>query len=145
VSFEDVMLRRLSECHAEACTEILASVKAGRSISDAVTDALEALPASKTRELRRWLEDWEAWEEWLRFKDAGWKIGRGRHNKSFLYVTPPSGTKADKKLRPSDRAVAAGANVRSVVHVSSRESHAYSAATGHSTEMLEELTYQIAS
>ena len=75
MSFEDVMLERLAECHAEACEEVIASMKSGRSISDAVTDAIEVLPASKTRELRRWLEDWEAWEEWHAFKKRGWKSG----------------------------------------------------------------------
>jgi hypothetical protein len=111
MGFEDVMLKRLAECHAEACDEVLASMKSGRVISDAVSDAIEALPASKTRELRRWLEDWEAWEEWQAFKKKGWKIGRGRYNSKVLYVTAPKQTPDDAAL-PSERAVAAGANVR---------------------------------
>ena len=73
-NFETVMLERLAECHVEACEEVLASIKAGRSLNDAVLDAIEALPSNKTRGLRRWLEDWESWEEWQEYERAGWRV-----------------------------------------------------------------------
>ncbi len=113
MSFEDVMMQRLSKCHTEACDEILASVKAGRSLSDAVTDAIEALPASKTRDLRRWLEDWEAWEEWLKWQKRGW---RARRSGEFVDVyAPPKLDLADIfDGEPPTEAIAAAVGVRKV-------------------------------
>jgi hypothetical protein len=76
MSFESSMMKRLAECGTEACHEIERGLKAGRSLGDVVLDTIETLPASKTRELRRWLEDWEAWEEWLTWKERGWRVQR---------------------------------------------------------------------
>jgi hypothetical protein len=122
--FEDVMMRRLANCHAEACTEILASVKAGRSLSDAVTDAIEVLPASKSRALRRWIQDWEAWEAWLVFKKKGWRVERARGG--YAIVTAPRGVGGasgdglvDKGVQPPPAAIAAGLGVRGVARASS--------------------------
>ncbi len=86
MSFEDVMMKRLAKCHAEACDEIeeyLEYLKAGVPLSDAVSYTIKELPASKTRDLRRWLEDWEAWEEWQALRKDGWRAQRlGK----FVYV-----------------------------------------------------------
>lgn len=106
MSFEDTMMKRLADCHTEACNEILASVRAGRSLSDAVTDTVEALPASKTRDLRQWLEEWEAWEEWKNWEAAGWKIKR---KGGEIYVISPHRYPGDG---PSVAEVRAGAGVR---------------------------------
>lgn len=117
MSFEDFMMKRLAKCHAEACDEILKSVRAGRSLSDAVTDAIEALPASKTRDLRRWLEDWEPWEEWQAYEKKGWRV-RSLGKGILALVTPPipPGTKWGDVVRgkPAERLIAAAAGVRQV-------------------------------
>lgn len=76
MGFEDVMMKRLADCHAEACEEVLKSVKSGRSLGDAVLDAIESLPKSKTRDLRRWVEDWAPWEAWQDFAAKGWRVGK---------------------------------------------------------------------
>ena len=120
MSQEDVLLRRLAKCHAEACKEIEASVKAGRSLGDAVLDAIEALPPSKTRDLRRWLEDWEAWEEWERWAKRGYRV---RKSGSRVLLTAPKKeyvkyARAERDLTdryPSNAAVAAAAGVH-VLH-----------------------------
>ncbi len=101
------MMERLSKCHTEACDEILASVKAGRSISDAVTDAIEVLPASKTRGLRRWLEQWEDFTEWLKWEAKGWNIRRD--GKDIIVIAPANDH--GKHGQPSVKAIAAAADV----------------------------------
>ena len=116
MSFEDVLLKRLASCHAEACCEVDAGIKAGRSISDAVSDAIEALPASKTRELRRWLIDWQAWEEWHAWQQQGWSV---RRSGRLDFLLPPKGRwqkprGARDAREPSESAVAAGAKVDGV-------------------------------
>jgi hypothetical protein len=111
MGFEDVMMKRLDTCNAEACREVLAGVKSGRSLGDAVADALESLPASKTRELRRWLEDWEAWEEWKTWVALGWSITK-KGGAIFVHspnVHPGSG--------PTKAAIAAGAGVSDVKYL----------------------------
>lgn len=116
MSFEDVMMKRLADCHAEVCDEILASMKAGRSLSDAVMDVIEVLPASKTRDLRRWVADWEAYGDWLALKKAGWRVKRiGRE---FVDVfAPPSYDLATimEHGDPPLAAIAAAAGVREVL------------------------------
>ena len=107
MSQEDVLLRRLAKCHAEACKEIERSVKAGRSLGDAVLDAIEALPPSKTRDLRRWLEDWEAWEEWEKKSGQGWAVKK-KGRRIYLFGPLRAGDP------PSDRAIAAGAGVQRI-------------------------------
>ena len=108
MSFEDVMTKRLSECGAEACREVRAGLNAGRSLADAVLDAIESLPARKTRELRQWVDDWEAWEEWDGFKSKGWHIQKSGDN---VYLRGPSLSPGKK---PSMSAIAVGAGVRAV-------------------------------
>jgi hypothetical protein len=112
MSFDDVMLKRLAECHAEACEEILAGVKSGRSLSDAVSDTIEALPASKTRELRRWLDQWTAYEEWQQFEQAGWRMRK--HREGYITLISPPDTFPGQKY-PSEDVIAAAADVRAVV------------------------------
>ncbi len=104
-------------------------MKDGRSVGDAVVDAIEALPASKTRDLRRWLRDWEAWEEWQDWVRRGWAVKKtGR--KITLYapaslvrpaltigVVPGSSREGILNIgefapnMPKGNVVAAGANV----------------------------------
>jgi hypothetical protein len=56
-AFAQYLLTRLRRSHDEASKEVLAAVKAGRSVSDAALDAIQSLPASKTRRLRVWMEE----------------------------------------------------------------------------------------
>ncbi len=100
MKFDDVMMVRLSKCGKEACDEVLKAVKSGRPINEAVLDTIEALPARKTRELRKWLDEWEAYGEWLDAKKRGWRasIDRRRGTVHIVGGTAP---------RPSDAAVSA--------------------------------------
>jgi hypothetical protein len=82
--------------------------KAGRSIGDAVADAIETLPVAKTRDLRRWLLDWEAWERWQTWVAKGWAVKR---IEGKIYVFGPSSQPDDE---PSDAEVAAAAEVNRV-------------------------------
>jgi hypothetical protein len=116
VSFEDIMMKRLAECGTEACREVDRGLEAGRPLGDAVLDAIESLPAGKTRDLRRWLEDWEAWDEWLGFKKAGWDL-RVLPKGIVLLRTPEISESfgiSRNSPRPSERAIAASAGVREV-------------------------------
>ncbi|HYX20497.1 MAG TPA: hypothetical protein VFA98_06585 [Thermoanaerobaculia bacterium] len=56
-AFRNFLLPRVESAHDEACAEVLASVRAGRPFGDAVLDAIESLPASKTKKLRTWVEE----------------------------------------------------------------------------------------
>ncbi len=56
--FRSYMLPRIeASSHDEASTEVLASMRAGRSFSDAVLDTIESLSGSKTKKLRAWVEE----------------------------------------------------------------------------------------
>lgn len=119
MGFEDVMMKRLADCHAEACKEILTSVRAGRSLGDAVADAIEAFPPSKTRDLRRWLEDWEAWHEWKNWEAAGWQIVK---KGSEIFVVAPHRYPNDG---PSKEEIMAGAGVRMMRYVGDSGGHGF--------------------
>lgn len=58
-AFQNYLLPRVEQDarRDEACAEVLASVRAGRSFGDAVLDAIESLPASATKNLRTWVEE----------------------------------------------------------------------------------------
>jgi hypothetical protein len=56
-AFRDYLLPRLQQSRDEASAEVLAAVRAGRPFGDAVLDAIESLPAHKTRALREWVEE----------------------------------------------------------------------------------------
>jgi len=58
-SFRDYLLPKLkrSASRDEGSAEVLASLKGGRSLEDAVVDTIESLPASATYKLRTWLEE----------------------------------------------------------------------------------------
>ena len=113
-NFEDVMLKRLANCHAEACEDILVSVKSGRNIGDAVLDAIESLPKSKTRELRQWLQAWEAWEEWQSWAAKGWRVTKLRGG--LVRVSAPAEMAPSEIYdnEPPEATIAAGAAVHAV-------------------------------
>lgn len=56
-AFRGFLLPRLESARDEASREILAGMRSGRSLGDAVSDALESLPARKTQRLREWLKE----------------------------------------------------------------------------------------
>ena len=58
-AFRDYLLPKLkrSASRDEASAEVLAAMRGGRSLEDAVLDTIESLPASDTRKLRSWLEE----------------------------------------------------------------------------------------
>jgi hypothetical protein len=87
-----------------------------------VLDAIESLPPKETRELRRWVEDWQAWEEWERFRAKGWRIEKIR---DVIYVNAPKDSTSDyfgaytyggkpRNDVPSREAIAAAAGIRAV-------------------------------
>lgn len=55
-TFHDFMLPRLESARDEASKEVLEGLRRGRSLGDAIFDAIESLPMSKTRRLRDWVE-----------------------------------------------------------------------------------------
>lgn len=58
-TLRDFLLPKLkkSSSRNEGSAEVLRSLKAGRSLEDAVLDTVESLPASDTYKLRMWLEE----------------------------------------------------------------------------------------
>lgn len=115
-NFEGVMMKRLANCHADACAEIFASMKAGRSLGEAVLDAIEVLPMSKTRDLRRWVKDWEAWDEWQKWRAKGWSIRK--NGPSVVARSPGAEMVGARTPVPSIEAVAAAASVPGVMRTS---------------------------
>ena len=55
-TFHDFLLPRLESARDEASAEVLKNFRGGRSLGDAIFDALESLPSSKTKRLRSWVE-----------------------------------------------------------------------------------------
>jgi hypothetical protein len=56
-AFRGFLMPRLESARDEASMEILAAVRGGRNLGDAVNDVLESLPARKTQRLRQWLKE----------------------------------------------------------------------------------------
>ena len=56
-AFDKFLLPRIKNTRDEASREILEYMRAGRSLYDAVADALRSLPSAKTRKLRTWLDE----------------------------------------------------------------------------------------
>jgi len=56
-AFRGFLLPRLENARDEASREILAGMRSGRSLGDAVSDVLESLSARKTQRLREWLKE----------------------------------------------------------------------------------------
>ncbi len=56
-AFRDFMLPRLESARDEASAEVLAALRAGQYLGDAVASAIESLPARKTQRLRAWVEE----------------------------------------------------------------------------------------
>jgi len=56
-AISDYLLPRLKGARSEASTEILALMRSGRSLGDAVLDVVESMPSSKTKQIKIWLEE----------------------------------------------------------------------------------------
>lgn len=55
--FRDYVLPKLEAARDEVAREVSEMMRSGRSFSDAVLDAIQILPESKTRKLRTWVEE----------------------------------------------------------------------------------------
>lgn len=56
-AFAQYLMTRLVKSKDEASKDVLAAVKAGRGVADAAIDAIQALPAGKTKKLRAWMDE----------------------------------------------------------------------------------------
>lgn len=56
-AFQAFVLPRIEDARDDASKEIMKSMEAGRSLGDAIVDAIESLPAQKTRRLRTWVDE----------------------------------------------------------------------------------------
>jgi hypothetical protein len=113
-TFEEYIRKRLGS-RSEA-GKMIADLSKDTSLSNAVAMTIEALPATKSRELRhlvdffepycRWVEDWEP---------KGWRIERSG---SWVTLQAPEGRHWDelsaRRAHPSNDVVAAAVGVSSV-------------------------------
>jgi hypothetical protein len=56
-TFQKFLLPRIEKSRDEASLQVMAGLREGRSLGDAVFDALESLPSTKTKRLRDWVEE----------------------------------------------------------------------------------------
>ena len=73
-TFEEALERRLRTSKTEATREVFALMREGTYIGDAISLVIESMPRSKTAQLRRWNDSWEAWCEWALWEDRGWEV-----------------------------------------------------------------------
>ena len=75
--FEEMLLPRLEEtARDEASAYVLEARRHGDDLGTAVIDAVESLPARKTRRLRSWVDQATAFSEWKALERQGWEIER---------------------------------------------------------------------
>src|SRR5271166_5343065 len=123
--FDEAMLSRLRASDSEA-SKLVLHLAEEMILADAILAAIESLTTRQTIQLRRWVENWEAFREWLSLRREGWDIQRHHH---FMYVHSPKGDSAfnedyrmsrmhggdyDDELWPHADVVAAGADVQKV-------------------------------
>src|SRR5271166_4905898 len=118
--FDEAMLSRLRASDSEA-SKLVLHLAEEMILADAILAAIESLTTRQTIQLRRWVENWEAFREWLSLRREGWDIQRHHH---FMYVHSPKGDSAfNEDYRTSDRddalwphadVVAAAADVQEV-------------------------------
>lgn len=132
--YDAAMLARLRASRTEAARVVLDLYKGGRRMDDAVLDAIESMPRTKTVQLRRWSDNWKAFLEWMEFQAKGWKIPHVDRYR-VMVTTPVTGEFADLKRvdNPAryyvseeegaamNEAVAAGADVGAVKFLNSEK------------------------
>jgi hypothetical protein len=127
------MLARIRASRTEAARVVLDLYKSGRRMDDAVLDAIESMPRTKTVQLRRWSDNWKAFLEWMEFQAKGWKIVEV--NRYRVMVNTPEGVDRwsldHEEGEAMNDAVAAGADVGAVHFLNSEKFKKYRpAATG---------------
>jgi hypothetical protein len=124
--FTDAMLPRLRASSSEA-SQLVLYLAQKMPLADAVLDAIESLTTRQTIQLRRWVENWEVFNEWLDLHREGWDIKRHHH---FVWLHSPKGdstfnenyrTSRDEALWPNADIVAAGADVQELKKVQPKE------------------------
>lgn len=130
--FEEFLAPRLEAVrHKDDAAEVVLELRDGRKLEDAVLDAIESLPASKTRRLRAWVEQAGDYSEWRSFERRGWEINKEwrsafpRKGERFTVIAPADidlfETLAEKSAgRPSAYAIAAAVGATDVSFVGGR-------------------------
>jgi hypothetical protein len=131
--FEEFLAPRLEAVrHKDDAAEVTLELWDGRRLEDAVLDAIESLPAQKTRRLRAWVEQASDYSEWRNFERRGWEIinkewrsAFPRKGERFTVVAPADvdlfESLAEKSAdRPSAHAVAAAVGATEVSFVGGR-------------------------
>jgi hypothetical protein len=121
--YEAAMLARLRASRTEAARVVLDLYKSGRRMDDAVLDAIESMPRTKTVQLRRWSDNWKSFLEWMDLQAEGWKIVEV--NRFRVMVTTPHAMTANYVSQEGgaaiNDAVAAGADVGAVKFLNSEK------------------------
>lgn len=112
-TFESFVRDRLSP-RSEAA-KMIADLEKDTSLSNAVALTIEALPTSKSRELRHIVDLFEPYCEWVEdWETKGWQI---ESSGAWITLTPPEGREWSELCarggRPSDEVIAAAAGVPS--------------------------------
>lgn len=130
--FEEFLVPRLEAVrHKDDAAEVVLELWDGRKFEDAVLDAIESLPAQKTRRLRVWVEQANDYYEWRIFERHGWEIEREwrgvfpRKGERFTVIAPADidlfETLAEKSAdRPSTHSLAAAVGATEVSFVGGR-------------------------
>lgn len=114
----DMLLPRLDATRTqEASKLVLASVKAGRALSDAVLDVIEELPVTKTKRLRAWASQIDGYHAWQQLEDKGWKFsprwrGFWSHPDDRFFLCSPDFDEHNPPPDDAAEAVARAARVR---------------------------------
>jgi hypothetical protein len=122
--FEEFMAPRLERSRGDEATQVIFELWDGRRLEDAVLDAIESLPATKTKRLRAWVSQAGDYSEWRKFEREGWEI-RKKWRSAFPHagdrfvVISPRGDRKSHITGPSYDylAAAVGAGVVSFVGV----------------------------
>ncbi len=123
--FDEAMLPRLRDSRTEA-SKLVLDLAQDMALADACLSTIESLPARQTVQLRRWVDNWEAYHEWLRWTKRGWSVerlapNRARRFSAALALHAPEGVY--KMFEPSSPSmswadiVAAAADVAGVEFV----------------------------
>lgn len=124
--FEEFMVPYLEETEDDESTRVVHELWDGRRLEDAALDAIESLPAKKTRRLRAWVAQASSYSEWKLLEREGWEMERfwpqttlAREGDRFA-VIPPEGIDPFGQAVEGDeycRAIAAGAGAWKIHYV----------------------------
>jgi len=122
-AFEDLMLPRLHATkREEASKEVFDFLHHGEDLGTAVAHVIEMLPQSKTRRLRAWTAQLDAFMDWQRWAEHGWELSQrnvfARTGERISILAPVEA--ATGREYPSVDAVAAAAGAGEVCFVGMR-------------------------